>query len=58
MLKEKALSYYDADYNCAESILRGGNDAYGLGLDENALKVIAGFGGGIPACLIDGDRVR
>lgn len=47
MLKEKALSYYDADYNCAESILRGGNDAYGLGLDENALKVIAGFGGGM-----------
>ena len=47
MLKEKTSFYYKNGYNCAESLLRGANDAYALGLDENALKVIAGFGGGM-----------
>ena len=42
MLKEKTSFYYKNGYNCAESLLRGANDAYALGLDENALKVIAG----------------
>ncbi len=47
MLKEKTSFYYKNGYNCAESLLRGANDAYALDLDENALKVIAGFGGGM-----------
>ena len=34
-------------YNCAEAILRGANDYYGLGLDNKALKMIAPFGGGM-----------
>ena len=37
----------DQDFNCAEKILYGANEAYGLGLDKKALKMAAGFGGGM-----------
>lgn len=35
------------DLNCAEKILQGANIAYDLGLDKEALKLAAGFGGGM-----------
>ena len=35
------------DLNCAETILYGANEVYGLGLDPRALKLAAGFGGGM-----------
>lgn len=35
------------DLNCAEKILHGANIAYDLGLDREALKLAAGFGGGM-----------
>lgn len=35
------------DLNCAEKILYGSNIAYNLGLDKEALKLVAGFGGGM-----------
>ncbi len=35
------------DLNCAEKVLQGANIAYGLGLDKEALKLAAGFGGGM-----------
>lgn len=35
------------DLNCAEKILQGANVAYNLGLDKEALKLAAGFGGGM-----------
>ncbi len=35
------------DLNCAEQILYGANQVYELGLDKNALKLAAGFGGGM-----------
>jgi C_GCAxxG_C_C family probable redox protein len=35
------------DFNCAEKILYGANQAYNLGLDQQALKMAAGFGGGM-----------
>ncbi len=35
------------DFNCAEKILYGANQAYHLNLDENFLKMSAGFGGGM-----------
>ncbi len=38
--------YLDQNYNCAESILRSANDRLDLGLDEKALKLVAGCGGG------------
>ena len=47
-LNEKIDYYYlDKDYNCAESALRIVNDDFGLGLDEDALKLIGGFGAGM-----------
>jgi C_GCAxxG_C_C family probable redox protein len=35
------------DLNCAETILLGANVVYHLGLDPDALKLAAGFGGGM-----------
>lgn len=35
------------DLNCAEAMLHAGNEAYELGLSKEALKVTAGFGGGL-----------
>ena len=35
------------DLNCAETILWGANAVYDLGLDRNALRLAAGFGGGM-----------
>ena len=35
------------DLNCAETILYSANEVYNLGLDPRALKLAAGFGGGM-----------
>ncbi len=35
------------DYNCAEKILYGANEVYGLGLSHEVLKISSGFGGGM-----------
>lgn len=35
------------DYNCAEKILYGANQAYRMGLSEQTLRLAAGFGGGM-----------
>lgn len=35
------------DFNCAERILYGANQAYNLGLNQQTLKLSAGFGGGM-----------
>lgn len=37
----------EQDFNCAEKILNGANKAYGLNLPAEALKLAAGFGGGM-----------
>jgi C_GCAxxG_C_C family probable redox protein len=49
MLYELLKSGYgqDQDFNCAEKILYGANEAYQLGLSHDALKMAAGFGGGM-----------
>lgn len=49
MLKDLILNGYGKEqkYNCAEKILCGANEAYNLGLDKEALKLAAGFGGGM-----------
>ena len=47
MLKERVMEYYlNQDYNCAESIIRAANDKYGLGLQEEAIHALGGFGSG------------
>jgi len=49
MLKTLILQGYGKkeDLNCAEKILYGANQVYNLGLDKQALKMSAGFGGGM-----------
>lgn len=49
MLSELIRSGFgnEQDYNCAEKILYGANQAYGLGLSPESLKLAAGFGGGV-----------
>jgi C_GCAxxG_C_C family probable redox protein len=37
----------DRDFNCAEKVLYGANEVYQLGLSPEALKLAAGFGGGM-----------
>ena len=44
MLKEKAGQYYFVqDKSCAEAILLAANEAYHLGMTEEATKLFAGF---------------
>ena len=47
MLKASAEAYYKQGYNCAETIIRAANDTYHLGLDDNAMRMTAGFGSGM-----------
>ncbi len=39
--------YPGKGFNCAEAILHGANEAYNLGLDEECMRLSAGFGGGM-----------
>lgn len=49
MLKKLIEEGYgdELNLNCAEKILYGSNEAYSLGLEPEALKLAAGFGGGM-----------
>ncbi|MTI47379.1 C-GCAxxG-C-C family (seleno)protein [Sporosalibacterium faouarense] len=49
MMKELIEQGYGTDLklNCAEKILYSANEVYNLGLDSEALKLAAGFGGGM-----------
>lgn len=47
MLKEKMVDYYqNQGKNCAEAVILAANDEYKLGLNEAAIKMFIGFGGG------------
>lgn len=49
MIKEKVAKFYkdDNDLNCAEAMLYGANEVYGLDLDQKALDTMSSFGGGM-----------
>lgn len=49
MLHELILNGYgiDMDFNCAEKIIYGANEAYQMGLEKETLKLAGGFGGGM-----------
>ena len=48
MLKDVYKKYYfDMNYNCAETIIRAGNEYYDLGLHDRDMIAFGGFGGGI-----------
>lgn len=69
MLKDLAAKYYQQGYNCAETIIRAGNEYYNLGLDEKAFRITGAFGGGLQvgdicgalsgsACIISGKYIE
>lgn len=48
MLKDHIDKYYlDGNYNCAETIIRAGNDYYELGLHDRDMITFGVFGAGI-----------
>lgn len=47
MLKEKAAGYYRRGYNCAEALMLAMNEEYQLGLPEESVRLVSGFGGGM-----------
>ena len=48
MLKDYYKKYYfEGNYNCAEAIIRAGNDYYDLGLHDRDMILLGGFGAGI-----------
>jgi len=52
MLKDEAVKYVKDwpethTYVCSEATLRAANDYYRLGLEDDALKLAAAFGGGM-----------
>lgn len=48
MLKDLCEKYYfEGNYNCAETIIRAGNDYYNLGLHDRDMIAFGGFGAGI-----------
>mgnify|MGYP000709057425 CR=1 FL=1 len=48
MLREHATHYYMEDNcNCAEAVLMAANAEYGLGLSDDACKLVGGFGAGM-----------
>ncbi len=47
MLRDEVEKYTKQKYNCSEAMLRGMNDYYHLKLDEAALKLAGGLGGGL-----------
>lgn len=47
MLRDVAQKYYNADYNCAESIVHAGNEYYNLGLSDHDMRMTAAFGAGL-----------
>lgn len=39
--------YLEKDFNCAEATLMAVNEEYNLGLDDNSIKLLGAFGGGM-----------
>ncbi len=39
--------YFQNNYNCAEAMIHAGNDYYGLGISENDMRMVAGYGAGL-----------
>jgi C_GCAxxG_C_C family probable redox protein len=48
MLEDIVKRYYEeAGFNCSETIIHAGNEYYQLGLHEEDMKMLAGFGSGM-----------
>lgn len=47
-LQETIQKYYvQGNYNCSETLIHAANEYYDLKLDEDSMKVLSGFGGGM-----------
>lgn len=47
-LQETIKKYYvEGNYNCSETLIHAANSYYDLQLDEESMKVLSGFGGGM-----------
>lgn len=46
--------YISGDFNCCETTIRMANDKYGLGLTEDDMRLVSGFGGGLMSGLCCG----
>lgn len=48
MLKDLLIKYYfEQNYNCAETLLRAGNEYYNLGLHDRDMVMVGAYGAGI-----------
>ena len=48
MTRDRIYEYFiEKDNNCAEAMLRALNDEYCLGIPEDSVKLVGGFGGGM-----------
>ncbi len=54
MLEERCLSYYQQGYNCAEAMIRAANQEYGLNINDDDIKLFAGYGLGMGSMLTCG----
>ena len=45
--RNAAGQYFKDGYNCSESVLRAATDVLGVPVDEQALRMATGFGGGL-----------
>ena len=46
-LENNIQKYYTQGYNCSETLLRACNETYQLEINEEDLRCMAGFGGGM-----------
>ena len=48
MTRDRIYEYFiEKDNNCAEAMLRALNDEYCLGIPEDSVKLVGGFGGSL-----------
>jgi len=47
MLEQLTLAYYEKGYNCAEAMIRGADEAYGLRIGHDDIKLFSGYGLGM-----------
>lgn len=54
-LKDYVEYYYtEENYNCAEAIIHGANECYGLNISSEDMKMFGGYGAGVYAGLVCG----
>lgn len=47
MLKDRAIRFYNSDYNCSQCIIKAANEKYGLNLPDECVKMCIGVNNGL-----------